>query len=305
VVSSNHPTIPRLVQFWTLFLLLSSMAFGQYSRSSLQKQAGAPAGTCPGTNVFDLNISNGNLYTCPVAGGPWVLLGGSGSGTIFYGTDSGTVNAYVVTNSSVTALTPGTIGCFKAANANTSTTPTVNFNGLGNVTITKMGGITLGGSGDIGTTEPSCVIFDGTTFQLLDPQQVTGSGAMVLASSPSFANRVQLNGATWESATAPTVASGFGATSPSISISNGTAAFTINVGTGTITNPGVLTFPAAPHHWNVQCTDTTTISTTNFVTLCKGTSTTSVTCTDYTDTATSTGAAWTASDTLDCTATAE
>ena len=99
--------------------------------------------------------------------------------------------------------------------------------------------------------------------------------------------------------TAPTIASGFGATSPSITNANGTAAFSINVGTGTITNPGVLTMPAAAHNWVVNCTDITTVSTTNFVTQCKGTSTTSVTCTSYTDVAT-VGAGWTASDVLQC-----
>ena len=38
---------------------------------------GAPSGTCPGTNILDLNVSNGNVYSCPVAGGSWTLGGGS------------------------------------------------------------------------------------------------------------------------------------------------------------------------------------------------------------------------------------
>jgi hypothetical protein len=273
-------------KFIVIFVLLAASVWAQSS----QGNRGAVGSGTPGQTAVWLTANSiGGAYP---------------SGRIFYGTDSGSVNAYVVTNTSVTGLVPGTIGCFLALNANTSTTPTVAFNGMAAKTITKMGGIALGGTGDIGTTEPSCVIFDGTNFELLNPQQVTGSGAMVLATGPSFANRVQLNGTTWESATAPTIASGFGATSPTIVTPNGTAAFTINVGAGTITNPGVLTFPAAAHHWNVHCTDTTTVSTTNFITSCNGTSATSVSCTSYTDVAAA-GAGWTASDTLDCTAAAE
>jgi phage-related tail fiber protein len=51
-----------------------------------------------------------------------------------------------------------------------------------------------------------------------------------------------------ESATAPVIASGFGAT-PSVVASNGTAVFTINVGTGGTASSGVLTMPADVTGW--------------------------------------------------------
>src|ERR1017187_1290224 len=51
------------------------------------------------------------------------------------------------------------------------------------------------------------------------------------------------------SATAPVVASGFGASAPSVTQANGTSAFSINVGTSTQTSAGVVTMPAALHYW--------------------------------------------------------
>lgn len=228
------------------------------------------------------------------------LIGTSDTSPNWYAADTGAVNAYVVTLSpAMTTYATGVMGCFKAANANTTTTPTVNFNGLGAKTITKTGGVALT-SGDINTTTQTCVVYDGTNFDLITPSSSTGTGSLVYSSAPSFANKIQLGGNLLVSTTMPTVASGCG-TSPTIT-GGTTAAFALNVGTGTITNPCVLTFTAAPHAWSVNCTDSTTISTSNFVTLAKGTSTTSVTLTSYTDAATSSGANWTASDVLQCTA---
>jgi hypothetical protein len=102
------------------------------------------------------------------------------------------------------------------------------------------------------------------------------------------------------SSTMPTVASGGGGTVAAAITGENTCSFSINVGTGTITNPLVLTFPAAVHGWAVQCDDITTTSTTNFITKQTGSvSTTSVTLTAYTDVATSSGT-WSASDILEC-----
>ena len=58
-------------------------------------------------------------------------------------------------------------------------------------------------------------------------------------------------------ATAPTIASGFG-TSPTVTGVN-TAAFKVVVGTGGAAN-GVLTLPAAPNGWIVYAQDITTAS---------------------------------------------
>lgn len=67
------------------------------------------------------------------------------------------------------------------------------------------------------------------------------------------------------SATAPTIASGFG-TSPSITANNGTAAFQIQVGTGGTATSGTLTMPAAAHGWECDAQDINTVSATVFQT---------------------------------------
>lgn len=96
------------------------------------------------------------------------------------------------------------------------------------------------------------------------------------------------------SATAPTIASGFG-TSPSISGSNGTAAFQVTVGTGGTASTGVITMPAANAGWSCSATNVTTTNTAVWMTRQTASTTTSVTLTNY---AYSTGgaAAWTAGD---------
>lgn len=102
------------------------------------------------------------------------------------GVDSGTATAYVVTGGAITSLTPtGTLECFLPANANSGTTPTVAFNGLTAKTIVKLTGAAVAIS-DMVTTQPACVVYNGTTFYLLNPQGATGTGKPVLQALPSF-----------------------------------------------------------------------------------------------------------------------
>lgn len=100
-----------------------------------------------------------------------------------------------------------------------------------------------------------------------------------------------------DSATAPTVSSGFG-TSPTIPSNNGTTAFTINVGTGGTATGGVVGLPAATTGWSLHCDDVTTQSTNVFITKQTATSTTTATLTQYNTAGTAT--AWVASDILVC-----
>ena len=93
------------------------------------------------------------------------------------------------------------------------------------------------------------------------------------------------------SATAPTIASGFG-TSPSIVNSNGTASFSVNVGTGGTASSGVITMPAASTNWN--CSVVNPLSGAGAFTQQSAHSSTSVTLTNYTI-ATDVALAWTAS----------
>lgn len=62
--------------------------------------------------------------------------------------------------------------------ANTTTTPTLNLNGLGAKTITKLGTAALAAS-DLTTTAIADLIYDGTEFQLMNPQTGGSGGSMV------------------------------------------------------------------------------------------------------------------------------
>lgn len=58
----------------------------QIGNVSLVAFPGVPTGACPNTNTQALNEANGNLYTCPMPGGAWVLSGGgSGGSYTFFG----------------------------------------------------------------------------------------------------------------------------------------------------------------------------------------------------------------------------
>jgi|HubBroStandDraft_6_1064221.scaffolds.fasta_scaffold00599_28 hypothetical protein len=218
------------------------------------------------------------------------------------GVDSGSANAYVVTGGGFTQLaTASGPFCFMGTHASSGAS-TVNWNGLGIKSIVKWNGAALA-TGDIGTAEPSCLTFDGTNFVLETPQATTGSGKVVLATSPSFnvsisAPSIVLTNMA-DSNTAPTISSGFGST-PSIASNNGSAAFTINVGTGGSATSGVIGLPAATNGWVVHCDDLTTQSATVFVTKQTASATNSATIGNFNTSGTA--AAWAASDILHCTA---
>ena len=118
------------------------------------------------------------------------------------------------------------------------------------------------------------------------------------ASVPVSASDAYIGGTLAFSGTAPTVASGFG-TDAAIA-SGRTAAFTINVGTGGVASSGVITLPAAPTGWVVECVDITNAATA--VPVQTAGTTTSATISNF---ARTTGllTAWAASDILRCTAT--
>ena len=83
------------------------------------------------------------------------------------------------------------------------------------------------------------------------------------------------------SATAPTIASGFGS-GAAVSNNNGTVAFLINVGTSN-TGTGIITMPAANTGWNCWFNDITTKSANQAQTLQTASTSTSVTVQNYTD----------------------
>ena len=222
------------------------------------------------------------------------------------GTDSSiTANVYTVTLSPapVAYVANQTFGCFKPHANNTTTTPTLSFNGLLATTIVKMTGVAVT-TNDLTSSETSCVIYDGTNMLLLNPQAQTGSGKAVYNTSPTFSTGITTPSIILSSIlisnTAPTL-TGFG-TTPSIVSNNGTAAFTINVGTGGTASSGTITFPTASHGWVVHCDDVTTQSTSVSQTQQTAVTTTTAVVTQYSDVHVAT--AWAASDILVCQASA-
>lgn len=81
---------------------------------------------------------------------------------------------------------------FVAAGANTTTTPTLNINGLGAKSITKNGTTALS-AGDIATGAIVQVIYDGTQFQLLSPAGSIGEFASNSTTGTSLPNNTNTN----------------------------------------------------------------------------------------------------------------
>ena len=114
-----------------------------------------------------------------------VANGGTGLATavptVRYVAGGGSANAQTATYSpALTSLITGINACWLPTAANTTTTPTFAPNGLTAKTITKLGTTALVAS-DITTTAVACAIYDGTEWQLQNPQTVSagGGGALV------------------------------------------------------------------------------------------------------------------------------
>jgi hypothetical protein len=150
------------------------------------------------TAITSTSSSNSQAVTCPTGGsgtqycdaaGAWVSPSGGTSNWYANGTDTGSSTAYLVT-SAMTSYAAGNAQCFIAANSNTSSNPTVNFNSLGAKTIVRAmpvnGVLTFSGSADIKATNLTCLVYDGTNFDLLNPQAATGTGKIVQSGSPTI-----------------------------------------------------------------------------------------------------------------------
>jgi hypothetical protein len=138
------------------------------------------------------------------------------------------------------------------------------------------------------SSNSSVSIGNGTNNQTITIGGTTAGNNINLASvSTRFANVM------YESATAPTISSGF-ATSPSITASS-TAAFKVTVGASGSASTGVITMPTASNGWSCSVADVTTPATN--MTQQSASTTTSVTVVNYVRT---TGVAgnWTAGDVL-------
>lgn len=117
-------------------------------------QAEVRARTVTGGTAADLYVNPGTM--------PNVLISD-------YVADTGAVNAAVITPvPAITAYVTGQRFSFKVVDTNTTTTPTVNVNGLGAKTIVKTGAVAIA-VGDILINQIVEVEYDGTNMQLMSP----------------------------------------------------------------------------------------------------------------------------------------
>jgi len=179
--------------------------------------------------------------------------------------DTGLVNAAVVANTAVTALSSGEIITFNPVAANTTTTPTLNVNNLGARTITKLGGVVLS-AGDLATGTTAVVLYNSAasgTWQLLNPATtvpiatnttlgqvqgdgtsttVNGSGVIsVIGSSASFASPPAIGNTTPNTGafTTLTTTGNFTGQGTVNSTNNTSPASTVNTGVALVGQPNV------------------------------------------------------------------
>jgi hypothetical protein len=138
--------------------------------------------------------TSGNMTVVSCTG-----CGGSG-GSAFYqpygGTTTGSVNVMAATISPAPANLAAMLGVpvsFLPNLANTTTTPTINFNSFGAETIVKCGSLALV-SGDLSTTAVAVVIWNGTNMQLQNPQNTICQPA---ANGTFQATTFQISGGTF------------------------------------------------------------------------------------------------------------
>ena len=112
-----------------------------------------------------------------------------------YVAGGGTANAQTATlTPAITGLTNGLQVCWLPSNANASTTPTLAVNGLTAKTIVKVGGAALAAS-DLTTTAIACAIYDGTNFELQNPQTTTAGGVTSVSGDGAVFNNSSSTGA--------------------------------------------------------------------------------------------------------------
>lgn len=257
----------------------------------------AAGGMTTGTNNVEMGTQVGNTF--PTTGSFDILIGG----------DSTTNAALANTSTAIgigTGAKPGSfdtaVGILALSATITNGNDSAAFGykalagvttGIANTALGYQAGdlVTVGGPNTVlGANVGSATLVSGSNNILIGTSSAVDTPA---AGTNKFLNIgngviVDLN--------APTVSSGFG-TSPTIPNGTSNGAFTVNVGTGGSATSGVIAFTnAAAHGWACDVTDSTTTSSTVFVTKSVPTSVTTVTFTNYNDTGTA--AAWAASDVL-------
>ena len=116
----------------------------------------------------------GHAQTTPSTIGPWLKT-----------VDTGTTNALKTTfvHGMNFGMTPGTMFYIRPINSNTSSTVTLSVNGYPAKNIFKFGNEPLA-PGDLTITAYAHVFYDGTNWQLLNPQTAKGTITSVTATAP-------------------------------------------------------------------------------------------------------------------------
>lgn len=134
-----------------------------------------------------INLANGIIQGTGTGAGNSAATAGQLATPLFGGTSTGAGATYALNLSpAITSYTQNLTLTFFPNAANTLTAPTLNVNGLGPVTITKNGTAALSVN-DLTTTALATVKFDGTSFQLQNPQTNVGTNG-----TNGFASAAQL-----------------------------------------------------------------------------------------------------------------
>lgn len=126
---------------------------------------GGPSANLPMNNFKHTGLGNGSARTDSPT------MGQVQDGLLYWTIDSGSATAYACTYTpALTALNDGQLCYFRAANANTTTTPTFSPNGLTARTITRLGGSALV-AGDIQANQEVQLRYNSgsTRWEILNP----------------------------------------------------------------------------------------------------------------------------------------
>lgn len=182
--------VPRstLITFLMLAFALTTAAVTQINLASQVQGLLAIANGGTNTATFAAHRFFGN-NTASTAAPAVSSIGTSDTSPNWYVAGAGTAQAQTATLSpAATALTPGLIVDWKPSNANTGSGTTLAVNGLTATTIVKVGGAALAAN-DLTTTAIASAIYDGTNFELQNPQTTTGGGSGTV-STCSTANSI-------------------------------------------------------------------------------------------------------------------
>ena len=189
------------------------------------------AGSCLQGGTITTSGSISSIGSCYIAGG-------------------GTANAQTATYSpAIGSLVAGLQLCWLPSNANTTTTPTFSPNSLTAKTIIKAGGSALVAS-DLTTTAVACVIYDGTSWELQNPQTGlagTGTVTSIATNAPLGGGPITTTGTLTCTTCTVTIANGTSALGTS-AISSGACASTVTTAaSGVATTDDIIAdFNASP-----------------------------------------------------------